>query len=143
MYIFGGTKRFHQRCTFDVPKAQPKRRHVACCGVSSERIPLRLPLPTGNAGGLCEKFQSDVALQLTSDYTGRVSLNTGIVTFVNKNVRVPHRISEVTFAHELGHSFGAQFHRLKPVSRLERCKPITTRESGLLMKSDFLQRDSH
>ncbi|KAL1438664.1 hypothetical protein MTO96_047858 [Rhipicephalus appendiculatus] len=108
MYIFGGTKRFHQRCTFDVPKAQPKRRHVACCGVSSERIPLRLPLPTGNAGGLCEKFQSDVALQLTSDYTGRVSLNTGIVTFVNKNVRVPHRISEVTFAHELGHSFGAQ-----------------------------------
>ncbi|XP_049272497.1 disintegrin and metalloproteinase domain-containing protein 10-like [Rhipicephalus sanguineus] len=62
----------------------------------------------GNAGGLCEKFQSDVALQLTSDYTGRVSLNTGVVTFVNKNVRVPHRVSEVTFAHELGHSFGAQ-----------------------------------
>lgn len=62
----------------------------------------------GNAGGLCEKFQSDVALQLTSDYTGRVSLNTGVVTFVNKNVRVPHRISEVTFAHELGHNFGAQ-----------------------------------
>ncbi|XP_075750717.1 disintegrin and metalloproteinase domain-containing protein 10 homolog [Rhipicephalus microplus] len=62
----------------------------------------------GNAGGLCEKFQSDVALQLTSDYMGRVSLNTGIVTFVNKNVRVPHRVSEVTFAHELGHNFGAQ-----------------------------------
>ncbi|KAH6929244.1 hypothetical protein HPB50_025211 [Hyalomma asiaticum] len=62
----------------------------------------------GNAGGLCEKFQSDVALQLTSDYTGRISLNTGVVTFVNKNVRVPHRVSEVTFAHELGHSFGAQ-----------------------------------
>ncbi|KAL1443192.1 hypothetical protein MTO96_030409 [Rhipicephalus appendiculatus] len=62
----------------------------------------------GNAGGLCEKFQSDVALQLTSDYSGRVSLNTGIVTFVNKNVRVPHRVSEVTFAHELGHNFGAQ-----------------------------------
>ncbi|XP_049528870.1 disintegrin and metalloproteinase domain-containing protein 10 homolog [Dermacentor silvarum] len=62
----------------------------------------------GNAGGLCEKFQSDAAMQLTSDYTGRVSLNTGVVTFVNKNVRVPHRISEVTFAHELGHNFGAQ-----------------------------------
>ncbi|XP_037520731.2 disintegrin and metalloproteinase domain-containing protein 10-like [Rhipicephalus sanguineus] len=62
----------------------------------------------GNAGGLCEKFQSDVALQLTSDYTGRVSLNTGVVTFVNKNVRLPHRVSEVTFAHELGHNFGAQ-----------------------------------
>ncbi|XP_065298967.2 disintegrin and metalloproteinase domain-containing protein 10-like [Dermacentor albipictus] len=63
---------------------------------------------SGNAGGLCEKFQPDVALQLTSDYSGRVSLNTGVVTFVNKNVRVPHRVSEVTFAHELGHNFGAQ-----------------------------------
>ncbi|XP_077564464.1 disintegrin and metalloproteinase domain-containing protein 10 homolog [Haemaphysalis longicornis] len=64
--------------------------------------------PNGNAGGICEKFQSDLGVHASADYVGRVSLNTGVVTFVNNNVRLPARVSEVTFTHELGHSFGAQ-----------------------------------
>lgn len=52
------------------------------------------------AGGICE-----IARRYKD---GRKTLNTGVVTFVNYNKEVPSRVSEVTFAHELGHNFGAK-----------------------------------
>ncbi|XP_065297902.1 disintegrin and metalloproteinase domain-containing protein 10-like isoform X3 [Dermacentor albipictus] len=66
--------------------------------------------PDGFSGGICEQFQSGGGIVVdtgTTGYIGRLSLNTGVVTFLNKNMRVPQRVSEITFAHELGHNFGA------------------------------------
>ncbi|CAN8002265.1 unnamed protein product [Ixodes hexagonus] len=60
----------------------------------------------GNTGGVCEKYQGGSSLQ-SSSYVGKLSLNTGIVTFLNQNVRVPERVTHITFTHELGHNFGS------------------------------------
>ena len=50
-------------------------------------------------GGICDK-------PITLDGV-RKSFNTGIVTVVNYKSRVPEIVSQLTFAHEVGHSFGA------------------------------------
>ncbi|KAL8558282.1 hypothetical protein ACOMHN_063976 [Nucella lapillus] len=55
------------------------------------------------AGGVCERHK---------DYPeggSRVSksLNTGIVTVINYGKAVPARVSQLTFAHEIGHNFGS------------------------------------
>lgn len=55
----------------------------------------------GVAGGICETSK------LFQDGRKK-TLNTGLVTFINYNKQVPSRVSEITFAHELGHNFGAQ-----------------------------------
>ncbi|XP_031575122.1 disintegrin and metalloproteinase domain-containing protein 10-like [Actinia tenebrosa] len=52
-----------------------------------------------DAGGICEKERS------YSD--GKKILNTGVVTFINYGKAVPQRVSEITFAHEVGHNFGS------------------------------------
>lgn len=58
--------------------------------------------PAGKAaGGICE-----IARQYSDGR--KKTLNTGVVTFINYNKEVPSRVSEVTFAHELGHNFGSQ-----------------------------------
>ncbi|XP_046857676.1 disintegrin and metalloproteinase domain-containing protein 10-like isoform X2 [Xenia sp. Carnegie-2017] len=57
--------------------------------------------PKGVAGGICETSK------LFQDGRKK-TLNTGLVTFINYNKQVPSRVSEITFAHELGHNFGAQ-----------------------------------
>ena len=53
------------------------------------------------AGGICE-----IARRYSDGRTK--TLNTGVVTFINYNKQVPSRVSEVTFAHELGHNFGSK-----------------------------------
>ncbi|VDP16708.1 unnamed protein product [Soboliphyme baturini] len=55
------------------------------------------------SGGICEPFKHYL------EGTRRVkrSLNTGVVTLVNYHNRVLPRISQLTLAHELGHSFGS------------------------------------
>lgn len=55
----------------------------------------------GNAaGGICDKH---------NDYNGKKrSYNTGVVTMKLYGRFTPPRISEITFAHELGHGFGSE-----------------------------------
>ncbi|XP_064471464.1 disintegrin and metalloproteinase domain-containing protein 10-like isoform X2 [Ornithodoros turicata] len=60
-----------------------------------------------DTGGICEKFQYGTTVDYANKYSGRLSLNTGVVTFTNQNARLPHHIVQITFSHELGHSFGA------------------------------------
>ncbi|XP_065302009.1 disintegrin and metalloproteinase domain-containing protein 10-like isoform X3 [Dermacentor albipictus] len=36
-----------------------------------------------------------------------LSLNTGMISFVNYNAYVPQAVSEITFCHEIGHNFGS------------------------------------
>ena len=62
---------------------------------------------SGASGGICEKYKS-----FSENVNGRQvqtkrSLNTGIITFVNYNNRVPPKVSELTLAHEIGHNFGS------------------------------------
>jgi disintegrin and metalloproteinase domain-containing protein 10 len=57
------------------------------------------------AGGICETAK-------TFQDGRKKTLNTGVVTFINYKKQVPSRISEVTFAHELGHNFGAKVRAL-------------------------------
>ena len=55
---------------------------------------------SGSAGGVCEQRQPVQGV--------RKSLNTGILTMVNYQSRVPALVSQLTFAHEVGHNFGAE-----------------------------------
>ncbi|XP_064470931.1 disintegrin and metalloproteinase domain-containing protein 10-like [Ornithodoros turicata] len=57
-----------------------------------------------NAGGICDKYRS---LQFNSGVR-RMGLNTGVVTLLNYGSFVPERLSQITFAHEIGHTFGAR-----------------------------------
>ncbi|XP_064471459.1 disintegrin and metalloproteinase domain-containing protein 10-like isoform X2 [Ornithodoros turicata] len=60
--------------------------------------------PDDRVGGICEKFRT---LQLSGG-PRQLSLNTGIVTFLNHGSSIPQKVSETTFAHEIGHTFGAK-----------------------------------
>lgn len=55
-------------------------------------------------GGICEKPTEDI-------YEGhRVTktLNTGMITVINHNSRTSSLMTELTFAHEVGHNLGAE-----------------------------------
>jgi disintegrin and metalloproteinase domain-containing protein 10 len=54
----------------------------------------------GSVGGVCERRQ---ILNTVAK-----SLNSGIVTVVNYQARVPEAVSQITFAHEVGHNFGSE-----------------------------------
>ncbi|KAL3229351.1 hypothetical protein MRX96_023661 [Rhipicephalus microplus] len=60
-----------------------------------------------DTGGICDKFHFGANVVKALTFRGSLSLNTGLVTFVNNNVRLTQRDTEVTFAHELGHNFGS------------------------------------
>ena len=66
---------------------------------------LRIPLflYAGASGGICEEWKE------YQENNNRIykSLNTGIVTLINYNSRVPPKVSTLTFAHEVGHNFGS------------------------------------
>jgi hypothetical protein len=55
-------------------------------------------------GGICEKPVKDI-------YEGQriiKTLNTGMITVINHNTRTSALMTELTFAHEVGHSLGAE-----------------------------------
>ncbi len=54
-------------------------------------------------GGICENIQTFSGDGVTQSLT----LNTGIVTILNYNARIPSPISALTFAHQAGHNFGS------------------------------------
>ncbi|CAI9736049.1 and metalloproteinase domain-containing 10-like isoform X1 [Octopus vulgaris] len=74
--------------------------------------------PNTAAGGICERFQP------FPEGTKKVdkSLNTGVVTLVNFRQRVPPKVSQLTFAHEVGHNFGS------PHDKSVECAPYGSEE---------------
>lgn len=62
---------------------------------------------SGASGGICEKYKSYAENVNGRQVQTKRSLNTGIITFVNYNSRVPPKVSELTLAHEIGHNFGS------------------------------------
>ncbi|KAB7502289.1 Disintegrin and metalloproteinase domain-containing protein 10 [Armadillidium nasatum] len=73
--------------------------------------------PSGASGGICEKYKTYTENLAGFRHTEQRSLNTGIITFLNYNNRVPPKVSQLTLAHEIGHNFGS------PHDYPERCKP--------------------
>ncbi|KAL5020084.1 hypothetical protein ScPMuIL_002976 [Solemya velum] len=72
------------------------------------------------SGGICEKFKE---YQENRNKVWK-SLNTGIVTNANYGKMVPTKVSQLTFAHEVGHNFGSP-HDSGPF-----CAPYGTNEVG-------------
>jgi disintegrin and metalloproteinase domain-containing protein 10 len=62
---------------------------------------------SGASGGICEKYKTYTENINGVHHTSKRSLNTGIITFVNYNARVPPKVSQLTLAHEIGHNFGS------------------------------------
>ncbi|XP_046982630.1 disintegrin and metalloproteinase domain-containing protein 10 isoform X1 [Schistocerca americana] len=62
---------------------------------------------SGASGGICEKFKTYTETIGGLYHSTKRSLNTGIITFVNYNSRVPPKVSQLTLAHEIGHNFGS------------------------------------
>lgn len=71
---------------------------------------------SGASGGICEKFKTYTETIGGMYQSTKRSLNTGIITFVNYNSRVPPKVSQLTLAHEIGHNFGSP-HDYPPMCR--------------------------
>lgn len=69
---------------------------------------------SGASGGICEKFKTYTETVSGLYQSTKRSLNTGIITFVNYNSRVPPKVSQLTLAHEIGHNFGSPVRSIVP-----------------------------
>ncbi|XP_023703400.1 disintegrin and metalloproteinase domain-containing protein 10 isoform X2 [Cryptotermes secundus] len=69
------------------------------------------------SGGICEKYKTYTETVGGMYQSTKRSLNTGIITFVNYNSRVPPKVSQLTLAHEIGHNFGS------PHDYPQECRP--------------------
>ncbi|XP_061190593.1 disintegrin and metalloproteinase domain-containing protein 10-like [Saccostrea echinata] len=78
---------------------------------------------TASSGGVCERHKS--YREGTTEI--KKSLNTGVVTLLNYGKRVPPRISELTFAHEVGHNMGSPHDDGKP------CAQTTSDQGNYIM----------
>ncbi|XP_059091577.1 disintegrin and metalloproteinase domain-containing protein 10-like isoform X2 [Tigriopus californicus] len=72
---------------------------------------------SGASGGICETYKRYTENINGVHHTAKRSLNTGIITFVNYNSRVPPKVSQLTLAHEIGHNFGS------PHDYPQECRP--------------------
>ncbi len=82
---------------------------------------LAWPASPSTAGGYCE------TRRFSPTYNKLMSFNSAIVTVVSFGQRVAEPVSQITLAHEMGHSFGAQ-HDTKGA-----CAPGNTRGGNFIM----------
>ncbi|RWS21837.1 disintegrin and metalloproteinase domain-containing protein 10-like protein, partial [Leptotrombidium deliense] len=62
---------------------------------------------TGVSGGICEKYKIYAKKVNGSIIQTKLSLNTGVITFVNYNSTIPPKVSELVFANQIGHNLGS------------------------------------
>jgi disintegrin and metalloproteinase domain-containing protein 10 len=75
----------------------------------------------GLAGGVCEERQT-----IKNE---KKSLNSGIVTLINYNSRVSDAVSQITFAHEVGHNFGSEHDQ----DQIKACTPGDSAGGNFIM----------
>lgn len=83
----------------------------------------------GASGGICERYKTYTETIGGLYQSTRRSLNTGIITFVNYNSRVPPKVSQLTLAHEIGHNFGS------PHDYPVECRPGGSRGNYIMFAS--------
>ncbi|OXA56052.1 Disintegrin and metalloproteinase domain-containing protein 10 [Folsomia candida] len=84
---------------------------------------------SGASGGVCEKYKTYTETIGGVYQSTKRSLNTGIITFVNYNSRVPPKVSQLTLAHEIGHNFGS------PHDYPNKCRPGGTDGNFIMFAS--------